>query len=254
MSKKINVLMIDDNEYIVNKVKQYFSKHKVIDLVLTAVNGKDGMDLIINEKDKYDLILMDLIMPEIDGIAILEKMKEKNIQKHVIILTSYKKEYTVKAVSEYNIDYYMLKPFNLESLEKRILEIMNVKERKVSDKEMDLRIKISDMLHTLGVPSHIRGYQYIRDGIVMMYEEPDMLKGITKEIYPELALKYNTTTSRVERAIRHAIEVSWSRGDYQLMDKYFGNSIDYDKSKPTNAEFIITLTDRLRLDNKVVMI
>ena len=253
MSKKINVLMIDDNEYIVNKVKQYFSKHEVIDLVLTAVNGKDGMDLIINEKDKYDLILMDLIMPEIDGIAILEKMKENNIQKHVIILTSYKKEYTVKAVSEYNIDYYMLKPFNLESLEKRILEIMNVKERKVSDKEMDLRIKISDMLHTLGVPS-IRGYQYIRDGIVMMYEEPDMLKGITKEVYPELALKYNTTTSRVERAIRHAIEVSWSRGDYQLMDKYFGNSIDYDKSKPTNAEFIITLTDRLRLDNKVVMI
>ena len=254
MSKKINVLMIDDNEYIVNKVKQYFSKHEVIDLVLTAVNGKDGMDLIINEKDKYDLILMDLIMPEIDGIAILEKMKENNIQKHVIILTSYKKEYTVKAVSEYNIDYYMLKPFNLESLEKRILEIMNVKERKVSDKEMDLRIKISDMLHTLGVPSHIRGYQYIRDGIVMMYEEPDMLKGITKEVYPELALKYNTTTSRVDRAIRHAIEVSWSRGDYQLMDKYFGNSIDYDKSKPTNAEFIITLTDRLRLDNKVVMI
>ena len=254
MSKKINVLMIDDNEYIVNKVKQYFSKHEVIDLVLTAVNGKDGMDLIINEKDKYDLILMDLIMPEIDGIAILEKMKENNIQKHVIILTSYKKEYTVKAVSEYNIDYYMLKPFNLESLEKRILEIMNVKERKVSDKEMDLRIKISDMLHTLGVPSHIRGYQYIRDGIVMMYEEPDMLKGITKEVYPELALKYNTTTSRVERAIRHAIEVSWSRGDYQLMDKYFGNSIDYDKSKPTNAEFIITLTDRLRLDNNVVMI
>ena len=254
MSKKINVLMIDDNEYIVNKVKQYFSKHEVIDLVLTAVNGKEGLDLIINEKDKYDLILMDLIMPEIDGIALLEKMKEKNIQKHVIILTSYKKEYTVKAVSEYNIDYYMLKPFNLESLEKRILEIMNVKERKVSDKEMDLRIKISDMLHTLGVPSHIRGYQYIRDGIVMMYEEPDMLKGITKEVYPELALKYNTTTSRVERAIRHAIEVSWSRGDYQLMDKYFGNSIDYDKSKPTNAEFIITLTDRLRLDNKVVMI
>lgn len=254
MSKKINVLMIDDNEYIVNKVKQYFSKHEVIDLVLTAVNGKEGLDLIVNQKDKYDLILMDLIMPEIDGIALLEKMKEKNIQKHVIILTSYKKEYTVKAVSEYNIDYYMLKPFNLESLEKRILEIMNVKERKVSDKEMDLRIKISDMLHNLGVPSHIRGYQYIRDGIVMMYEEPDMLKGITKEVYPELALKYNTTTSRVERAIRHAIEVSWSRGDYQLMDKYFGNSIDYDKSKPTNAEFIITLTDRLRLDNKVVMI
>lgn len=254
MSKKINVLMIDDNEYNVSKVKQYFSKHEVINLVLTAVNGKEGLDYIINRQDEYDLIIMDLIMPEIDGIALLEKMKENRIDKHVIVLTSYKKEYTVKAVSEYNIDYYMLKPFNMESLEKRILEIMNVKEVKYSDKESDLRIKISDMLHSLGMPSHIRGYQYIRDGIMMMYKEPDMLKGITKEIYPELAIKYDTTSSRVERAIRHAIEVSWTRGDYQLMEKYFGNSVDYDRSKPTNAEFIITLTDRLRLDNKVVMI
>lgn len=254
MSKKINVLMIDDNEIITSKVKEYFSKHEVINLVLTAVNGKVGLDFIENHQNEYDLIIMDLIMPEIDGIAILERMKEKGIDKHVIVLTSYKKEYTVKAVSEYNIDYYMLKPFNLESLEKRILEIMNVKEVKYSDKENELRIKISDMLHKLGMPSHIRGYQYIRDGIMIMYKEPDMLKGITKEIYPELATKYDTTSSRVERAIRHAIEVSWARGDYQLMEKYFGNSVDYDRSKPTNAEFIITLTDRLRLDNKVVMI
>lgn len=254
MTKKINVLMIDDNEYVVSKVKEYFSKNEAIHLALTAVNGKQGLDYIINRQNEYDLIIMDLIMPEIDGIALLEKMKENNINKHVIVLTSYKKEYTIKAVSEYNIDYYMLKPFNIDSLEKRILEIMDVKEVKCSDKENDLRIKVSDMLHNLGMPSHIRGYQYIRDGILMMYKEPDMLKGITKEIYPELAEKYDTTSSRVERAIRHAIEVSWTRGDYQLMEKYFGNSVDYDRSKPTNAEFIITLTDRLRLDNKVVML
>ena len=254
MSKKINVLMIDDNDYIVNKVKEYFSKHEVINLALTAVDGKQGLDYMINNQEEYDLIIMDLIMPEIDGIALLENMKKNNVNKKVIVLTSYKKEYTVRAVSEYNIDYYMLKPFNMESLEKRILEIMNVKEIKYNDKENDLKIKISDMLHSLGMPSHIRGYQYIRDGIMMMYKEPDMLKGITKEIYPELAIKYETTSSRVERAIRHAIEVSWTRGDYQLMEKYFGNSVDYDRSKPTNAEFIITLTDRLRLDNKVVMI
>ena len=254
MSKKINVLMIDDNEIITSKVKEYFSKHEVINLVLTAVNGSEGLDYILNQQDKYDLIIMDLIMPEIDGIEILERMKENGVNKHVIILTSYKKEYTVKAVSEYNIDYYMLKPFNLESLEKRILEIMNVKEVKYSEKDQEIRLKISDMLHKLGMPSHIRGYQYIRDGIMIMYKEPDMLKGITKEIYPEIANKYDTTSSRVERAIRHAIEVSWARGDYQLMEKYFGNSVDYDRSKPTNAEFIVTLTDRLRLDNKVVMI
>ena len=254
MSKKINVLMIDDNDYIVNKVKEYFSKHEVINLALTAVDGKQGLDYMINNQEEYDLIIMDLIMPEIDGIALLENMKKNNVNKKVIVLTSYKKEYTVRAVSEYNIDYYMLKPFNMESLEKRIIEIMNVKEIKYNEKENDLKIKISDMLHSLGMPSHIRGYQYIRDGIMMMYKEPDMLKGITKEIYPELAIKYETTSSRVERAIRHAIEVSWTRGDYQLMEKYFGNSVDYDRSKPTNAEFIITLTDRLRLDNKVVMI
>ena len=254
MSNKINVLMIDDNEYSVNKVKDYFSKHEVINLVLTAVNGKDGLEKILNYQDKYDLIIMDLIMPELDGIALLEEMKKRNIKKHVIILTSYKKEYTVKAVSEYNIDYYMLKPFNMESLEKRILEITDFKEIKTSDRENELRVKVSDMLHNLGVPSHIKGYQYIRDGILMMYKEPTMLKGITKEIYPELAIRYQTTSSRVERAIRHAIEVSWTRGDYRLMERYFGNSLDYEKSKPTNAEFIVTLTDRLRLDNKVVMI
>lgn len=254
MSRKINVLMIDDNESIVNKVSEYFSKHEVINLVLTAVNGSEGLEKIINYQDKYDLILMDLIMPELDGIALLEAMKQRGINKHIIVLTSYKKEYTVKAVSEYNIDYYMLKPFSMDSLEKRILEIMNFKEIKTSDRENELRIKISDMLHNLGVPSHIRGYQYIRDGILMMYNEPTMAKGVTKDIYPELANRYQTTSSRVERAIRHAIEVSWTRGDYRLMEKYFGNSLDYEKSKPTNAEFIVTLTDRLRLDNKVVML
>ena len=254
MSKEINVLMIDDNEYIVNKVKEYFSKHEVINLVLTAVNGKKGLELAINHQSEYDLILMDLIMPELDGIEFLEVLRNRGINKKVIVLSSYKKEYAIKTVSEYNIDYYMLKPFNMESLEKRILEIMNVREIRVNDKENDLRIKISDMLHNLGVPSHIRGYQYIRDGIVMMYNERNMLKGITKEIYPELAQRYQTTSSRVERAIRHAIEVSWARGDYSLMERYFGNSLDLDKSKPTNAEFLVTLTDRLRLDNKIVVV
>ena len=253
MSKKINVLMIDDNEIITSKVKEYFSKHEVINLVLTAVNGKVGLDFIENHQEEYDLIIMDLIMPEIDGIAILERMKEKGINKHVIVLTSYKKEYTVKAVSEYNIDYYMLKPFNLESLEKRILEIMNVKEVKYNDKENELRIKISDMLHKLGMPSHIRGYQYIRDGIIMMYKEPDMLKGITKEIYPELATKYDTTSSRVERAIRHAIEVAWNRGQIEMHEKIFGYTVNSNKGKPTNSEFIAMIADRIRLSEKVTV-
>lgn len=254
MSKKINVLMIDDNEFIIDKVREYFSKHEVINLALTAKNGSQGLDYIINEQDSYDIIIMDLIMPEIDGIAILEKMKEKGIKKHIVILTSYKKEYTVKAVSEYNIDYYMLKPFNMDSLEKRIMEIMNCTKTDIDIKNQELKIKISDMLHKLGMPSHIKGYEYIRDGIMLAYNDKTLFKGITKEIYPEIADKYDTTSSRVERAIRHAIEISWNRGDYQLMDKYFGNSVDYEKSKPTNAEFIMTLTDRLRIDSRLIAI
>ena len=254
MSKKINILMVDDNEYIVSKVKNYFSKHEVIKLVLTAVDGKKGLNLAINHQNEYDLILMDLIMPGLDGIEFLEQLRNKGVNKRIIIMSSYKKEYVIKTVSEYNVDYYMLKPFSMESLEKRILEIMNAREIRVSEKESDLRIKVTDMLHNLGVPSHIRGYQYIRDGIIMMYNEKHMLKGVTKEIYPELANKYQTTSSRVERAIRHAIEVSWARGDYSLMEQYFGNSIDLDKSKPTNSEFLVTLTDRLRLDNKIVIV
>ena len=254
MSKKINVLMIDDNEYIVNKVKKYFSKHEVIKLVLTAVDGEKGLELALNHQNEYDLILMDLIMPNLDGIEFLERLRSKGINKKIIIMSSYKKEYVIKTVSEYNVDYYMLKPFNMESLEKRILEIMDSREIKVTDKENELRVKVSDMLHSLGVPSHIRGYQYIRDSILMLYNEKNMLRGVTKEIYPEIATRYQTTSSRVERAIRHAIEVSWARGDYTLMEKYFGNSLDLDKSKPTNSEFLVTLTDRLRLDNKIVVV
>lgn len=254
MSKKINILMIDDNEYVTNKVKEYFSKHEVINLALTAVNGTQGLDYILKYQDSYDIIIMDLIMPEMDGIAILERMKEEGIKKHIIILTSYKKEYTIKAVSEYNIDYYMLKPFNISSLEKRILEIASYSKDEIDNKNQELQLKISDMLHKLGMPSHIKGYQYIRDSIILAYNDSDLFKGITKEIYPEIANRYDTTSSRVERAIRHAIEISWNRGDYQLMDKYFGNSIDYEKSKPTNAEFIMTLTDRLKIDNRLVTI
>ena len=157
--------------------------------------------------------------------------------------------------SKYDIDYYMLKPFSLESLEKRICEVVNGDSIEVKDNTENNKIQmaISKLLHSLGVPSHIKGYQYIRESIYMMYTSKEMLGGITKEIYPEIALRFDTTASRVERAIRHAIEVSWSRGDYDLMEEIFGHSVDYDRAKPTNSEFIATLADRLRIDHNLVM-
>ncbi len=148
----------------------------------------------------------------------------------------------------------MLKPFSLSSLEKRICEVVNGEIKESEPKEDNkVQMAISKLLHSLGVPSHIKGYQYIRESIYMMYSSKEMLGGITKEIYPEIASRFDTTASRVERAIRHAIEVSWSRGDYELMEEIFGHSVDYDRAKPTNSEFIATLADRLRIDRNLVV-
>lgn len=253
MKTNINVLMIDDNDSIISKTKEYFSSHAVINVVKTISNGKEGLDYILNHKEEFDLILMDIIMPEIDGITILEEMQKNNIKKNVIVLTSYKKESTIKMVSHYDVDYYMLKPFDSSALEKRILEVVMPSEEKVETKSNKVEIEISKLLHSLGIPSHIKGYQYIRESVYMMYENPDMIGGITKSIYPEIAIRFDTTASRVERAIRHAIEVSWARGDYDLMEELFGHSVDYDRSKPTNSEFIATLADNLRLNKKMIL-
>ncbi len=252
MKTNINVLIIDDNESMISKTKEYFSSHAVINVVKTIDNGKEGLEYILNNKNSFDVILMDIIMPEMDGIEILENMQKNNIKKNVIILTSYKKEATIKMVSRYDVDYYMIKPFDLSTLEKRILDIVNLEEEKTT-KSNKVEIEISKLLHALGIPSHIRGYQYIRESVYMMFENPDMIGGITKLIYPEIAMRFDTTASRVERAIRHAIEVSWSRGDYELMEELFGHSVDYDRSKPTNSEFIATLADNLRLKSQLVI-
>ncbi len=254
MKTNIRVLMIDDNEKIIREVEQYLKGHAVISLVKVATDGLTGLDIIKNHQSEYDLILMDLLLSEKDGIEILEEMKQAGIKKHVIVVSSYKKEYSIKTASKYDIDYYMLKPFSLSSLEKRICEVVNGEIKESEPKEDNkVQMAISKLLHSLGVPSHIKGYQYIRESIYMMYSSKEMLGGITKEIYPEIASRFDTTASRVERAIRHAIEVSWSRGDYELMEEIFGHSVDYDRAKPTNSEFIATLADRLRIDRNLVV-
>ncbi len=256
MKTQIKALMIDDNINLIRKVKEYFKGHAVINLAYEATDGNTAMELIKDHQNEIDLILMDLLVSEKDGIELLEEMKQNGIKKHVIIVSSYKKEYSVKMASKYDIDYYMLKPFSLESLEKRILEVVNEEiEENIKEKsENNIQMAISKLLHSLGVPSHIKGYQYIRESIYMMYTSKEMLGGITKEIYPEIANRFDTTASRVERAIRHAIEVSWTRGDYELMEEIFGHSVDYDRAKPTNSEFIATLADRLKIDQNLVLV
>lgn len=249
---KIKVLMIDDNVELIEAVKEYFKSSKLIEISDSANDGVEGIKKI--ETSLYDVIILDLIMPNKDGLYVLEEMKNKNINKKVIVATSYNSGEVIREVSDYGVNYYILKPFDFTDLEKRILDLAN---KKSKSKNIDLhynnlQIAITKILHQLGIPSHIKGYQYIRDGISMIFDNPDMIGGITKELYPELADKFDTTVSRVERAIRHAIEVSWNRGNWDLMEEIFGNSVDIDRAKPTNSEFIVTVADKLRLDYHMV--
>ena len=256
MKKKI--LVVDDNISIVNMIKEYFASSKEVEVLDEAYDGISAWEKI--EKNKYDCILLDLIMPKKDGIYVLEKIKEKNLTPNIIVLTSYNEQETIRNVSEFGVKYFILKPFDFIDLEKRILDA--TKERKhltaVNLLEKSLDTSITKVLHDLGIPSHIKGYQYLRDAIALVVENMDLLKflynehkligGITKELYPLVGEKYSVSNSRVERSIRHAIEVSWNRGDWELMEEIFGHSVDIDKAKPTNSEFIVTIADKLRLD------
>ena len=249
--EKTRLLVIDDNENLVEMVKEYFKKVPNIEVKLTAKDGNEGILFIDKKQDDFDIILLDLVMPNKDGLNVLEHVYENRIDKKVIVFTSYNSPDVIRKVASLGASYFILKPFELSDLETKINTLINNSNTKGESLDLfhnNLQISITKTLHELGVPSHIKGYQYIREGISLVYKKPDIIGGITKELYPEIAKKYDSTVSRVERAIRHAIEVSWNRGNWDLMEEIFGHSVDIDKAKPTNSEFIVTIADKLRLE------
>ena len=248
---KIKVLVVDDNEGLVNLVCKYFSSSDNIEVIGTCKNGEEAIKVLNNPDIKFDLMLLDLVMPNKDGVAVLEYMKFHSIKKKVIVMTSYSEEQTIRDISEYGVRYYCLKPFNFDDLRDKIVQTFEIKKKNESILELDnrdIQIQVTKLLLALGIPSNIKGYQFIRSAILMVYENPGFIGGITKELYPDLSIKFNTSIPRVERAIRHAIEVSWLRGDIDLMEEIFGHSVDIDRAKPTNSEFIVTIADKLRLE------
>lgn len=254
--KKTKLLVIDDNDSMVQLIKDYFESSKTIEVTLDAKDGDAGIELIKNKTDEFDLVVLDLVMPKTDGLTVLQYIRNNNIDKKVIVLTSYNSQNMIRKVSELGADYFILKPFELHVLEEKVEEVMNKYKNNdnINLYDNNLQVSITKTLHELGVPSHIKGYQYIREGIAIIYNKPSVIGGITKELYPETARKYNSTTSRVERAIRHAIEISWNRANWDFMEDVFGYSVDIDKAKPTNSEFIVTIADKLRLEfNKPLM-
>ncbi len=249
MKSNINILVIDSNESLTKDIEKYFGSHEVIRVVARANNGEDGLSYIINNYNEIDVIVMDLIIPKLDGLFILQELDKRNINKNIIVMTNFRDEKIIEEANQYGIDYYMLKPVNFQNLEKRILSI-NINKSK--NKLFNQEAIIADMLHKLGIPSHIRGYQYIKEGIMIVYRGGNHISYITKDVYSEIAKKFDTTPTRVERAIRHAIEVSWNRGDINLMEETFGNSLNINRDKPTNAEYLTTIADRIKINHNLI--
>ncbi|MFK2824311.1 sporulation transcription factor Spo0A [Bacillus sp. B190/17] len=259
--KKIKVAIVDDNRDLVNMLEEYISSQEDMEVVGKANNGQDCLHML--PEAKPDVLILDIIMPHVDGLAVLEKMRELDLAPvpNVIMLTAFGQEDVTKKAVELGASYFMLKPFDIESLFNHIRQVSGKESfivphssqeitRQPAKKAVNLDASITSIIHEIGVPAHIKGYMYLREAISMVYNDIELLGSITKVLYPDIAKKYNTTASRVERAIRHAIEVAWSRGNIDSISSLFGYTVSMTKAKPTNSEFIAMVADKLRLEHK----
>lgn len=262
--EKITVCLADDNKELVHLMEEYFAEQSDIEVIGRAYNGRDCLKML--EELDPDVLVLDIIMPHIDGLAVLKSLKESERKSypHVIMLTAFGQEEVMKKAVDLGASYFILKPFDLDNLANQIRQtqerthaIVNTsgvkKETKPSGQlsKRDLEAAITNIIHEIGVPAHIKGYLYLRKAITMVYEDIELLGSITKVLYPDVAKHFNTTSSRVERAIRHAIEVAWSRGNIEAISSLFGYTVNASKAKPTNSEFIAMVADKLRLEHKV---
>lgn len=262
MYKTIKVLISDDNKDFVEILSQYFEKQEDISVVGTAYNGQETLEMISLKMP--DVVILDIIMPHLDGIGVLERLAHTELihRPKIIMLTAFGQESITQRAVELGADYFILKPFDLETLANRIRHLSSGAaptskpqigaisyQAPVRTRSMDL--EVTNLIHQMGVPAHIKGYQYLRDAILLVINEVSLLGAVTKELYPLIAEKYQTTPSRVERAIRHAIELAWDRGNVDMMNKFFGYTINIQRGKPTNSEFIAMVADKLRIGTKV---
>ena len=261
--EKLNIAIADDNALMVQLLDQIVSSDEELRVVGKAGNGEELID-IIKEK-KPDVVLMDIIMPKLDGLAVLDRVNHEPEMKKpaFIVISAVGQEKTTEDAFELGADYYILKPFDRDTVLKRIKRArvkrpgvpvkIKAAETNVNEKEYlerNLETDVTNIIHEVGVPAHIKGYQYLRDAIIMSVTDMEMPNSITKILYPTIAKQHQTTPSRVERAIRHAIEVAWSRGKMDTIEELFGYTVSGGKGKPTNSEFIALIADKIRLEYK----
>jgi two-component system response regulator (stage 0 sporulation protein A) len=272
MQRPIRVLLADDNREFVEIVKAFIERQEDMSLVGVAYHGNEALELISREEPH--VVLLDIIMPHLDGLGVLEKLQNVSLRPKIIILTAFGQESMTQRAVNLGANYYILKPFDLDTLGKRIRQLQDDFSDTMSVAQIastgingqntssnsaqfssgiltpptkNLEVEVTRMIHQMGVPAHVKGYQYLRDAIVSVVLNVSLLGAVTKELYPMIAVKYQTTPSRVERAIRHAIELAWDRGNVEFMNRFFGYTINVDRGKPTNSEFVAMVADKLRM-------
>jgi two-component system response regulator (stage 0 sporulation protein A) len=262
MQQKVRVIIADDNKEFRLILNDFLLSKNMFDVVDMVEDGIKALESV--EKYEPDILILDIIMPHLDGLGVLEKLHKLSLKKFpkVIILSAVGHDKVTQRAINMGVDYYIVKPFNFESFAERLIQISELETSNVQNKnreivynekvnaEVGLEVKITEILHEVGVPAHIKGYQYLRTSIIEVVNNIELLGAITKELYPMIASKYTTTPSRVERAIRHAIEVAWTRGKIETINNIFGYTIHNNKGKPTNSEFIAMISDKLRLEQK----
>ncbi len=262
---KIDVVIVDNNNKMLELLKEILLQDLELNVVGTAEDGLAALNVI--EEKQPDVVLLDIIMPKLDGLGVIERVRgNQNYKKNTafIVLTAIGSEKITEKAFEVGADYYIMKPFDNNMLISRVKQAKkNVQgkliesstgmifENKELHKEHNLESDVTNIIHEIGVPAHIKGYQYLRDAIMMSVNDGEMLNSITKMLYPSIAKQHKTTPSRVERAIRHAIEVAWSRGKMDTIDDLFGYTVSNGKGKPTNSEFVALIADKIRLEYKM---
>ncbi len=267
MKEKVSILIADDNTEFSKTLANYIEKQEELEVIGMAKDGLEAIEMISNVTP--DVILLDVIMPHLDGLGVLEKINELDKKPICIMLSAVGQDKITQRAIELGAQYYVVKPFDIELLIKRIKEFRFFKSKQTNSfisremkqqyieiqegtekSEENLEALVTNMIHEVGVPAHIKGYQYLREAIIMVIKDIDVINQITKSLYPQIAKKFATTPSRVERAIRHAIEVAWGRGQQEAVENIFGYTISAAKGKPTNSEFIAMIADKLRLELK----
>lgn len=261
--EKLTVAIADDNVKMLKSLRELIGGEEDMEVIGSAADGEEAVDLI--RKKEPDIVLLDLIMPKLDGLGVMEEIrKDENLSKQpaIIILSGIGLEKVAEDAFSLGASYYLMKPFNEKFLLSRLRAFRKAGEKMISPSfhesekpkeevvDYDPKEEITGLMHEIGIPAHIKGYAYLREAIRMSVEDCEILCSVTKVLYPTIAAQYQTTPTRVERAIRHAIEIAWCRGNIEIIDTIFSYTVDSGKGRPTNSEFIAMLSDHIRLGNR----